>query len=321
MIEPIVRHISDVLTSGNQTHTNWILDYLANIVQRPHKKTQIAILLYGMQGVGKGIIFEFFRKYVLGEKITFNTSNPGRDLFDKFGNGFVNKIFVQVDELKDMQKYSDDIKDIITRPKVCYQGKGKDGSVVDDFTNLVFTTNNARTLPLTCDNRRFVFFQCTNAHRGDKKYFNELGAHLDNPEVARGFYEHLMSRDLSAYVNDFQGAGRPITAYFNEVRRDGIPLLSCFMSKMVVDINFDIIKTNVFTPEALYERYVIYYDNNHTKYQEKLPQRNFWMEVAKLPGVTKDRKKTGKVYVFDTAVIMKDLTDKNHFDADVEDLA
>ena len=45
------------------------------------------------------------------------------------------------------------------------------------------------------------------------------------------------------------------------------------------------------------------------------------MEVAKVPGVTKDRKKTGNVYVFDTAVIMKDLTDKNHFDADVEDLA
>jgi hypothetical protein len=40
-IDPIVRHIHEVITGENMDHTNWILDYLANMVQRPERKSQV----------------------------------------------------------------------------------------------------------------------------------------------------------------------------------------------------------------------------------------------------------------------------------------
>jgi hypothetical protein len=115
--QPIVRHLSDVVTLGNevrlgpfgdapgsegadtlmyQDHTGYVLDYLANIVQRPHKKTQVAISLFGAQGAGKGIIFDFFRECVLGESCSFQTASAESDLLSNFSNGYFNKVFIQV---------------------------------------------------------------------------------------------------------------------------------------------------------------------------------------------------------------------------------
>jgi hypothetical protein len=96
MMAPIIRHLNDVITLGNAEHTGYILDYLANIIQRPHKKTQVAISLFGAQGAGKGIIFDFFRTRVLGKHCSFQTSNVDNDLLGNFANGFFNKVFVQV---------------------------------------------------------------------------------------------------------------------------------------------------------------------------------------------------------------------------------
>lgn len=96
IMQPIIRHLDDVITLGNAEHTGYILDYLANIIQRPYQKTQVAISLFGPQGAGKGIIFDFFRKCVLGESCSFQTASADNDLLSNFSNGFVNKVFIQV---------------------------------------------------------------------------------------------------------------------------------------------------------------------------------------------------------------------------------
>ncbi len=57
-------------------------------MQLPHQKTQIAISLFGRQGCEKDIIFEAFCKRVLGELVSYTTSNPVRDLFGTFSNCF-----------------------------------------------------------------------------------------------------------------------------------------------------------------------------------------------------------------------------------------
>ena len=104
LIAPIIKHIDDVMTDGNKDHTGWILDYLANILQRPKQKTQVAISLYGLQGCGKGIIFEFFRLKVLGEHCSYQTSKPENDLLGRFANGAVNRVMIQV--CPDQARYS-----------------------------------------------------------------------------------------------------------------------------------------------------------------------------------------------------------------------
>lgn len=68
---PVIEHIFQVITSENQGYADWVLDWMANIVQRPWKKTNVAIVLFGKQGCGKNIIFDWFREKVLGLEHTF----------------------------------------------------------------------------------------------------------------------------------------------------------------------------------------------------------------------------------------------------------
>ena len=135
LVAPIVHHIGRVMTDDNEAHTGWVLDYLANILQRPHQKTQVAISLFGKQGCGKGILFDFFRTKILGTNCSKQTSNPMADLFGGFASGLVNSVMVQIDEITNLKDKKDALKDLITSDKVRYEQKGKDCIVVQNLSN------------------------------------------------------------------------------------------------------------------------------------------------------------------------------------------
>ena len=66
LIQPIWNHLSDVVTRANEIHTGYIMDFLANIIQNPGQRATEAIQLCGENAYCKHIIFDFFRKKVLG---------------------------------------------------------------------------------------------------------------------------------------------------------------------------------------------------------------------------------------------------------------
>jgi hypothetical protein len=136
VLAPILRHLIDVITSGNVDHANWLLDWMANIVQRPWHKSQVSILFYGKQGCGKSILFDWFREFILGSEHTFQTANPRRDLFCRFSNRTMNKVFVQVDA-KRLYKNADQLKWLVTSETITYESKNGERTTVDNFCNLL----------------------------------------------------------------------------------------------------------------------------------------------------------------------------------------
>lgn len=311
LIQPITRHFDDVVTSGVTAHTQFIHDYLANIIQRPWQKTQVALSLYGSQGCGKGIIFEFFRLKILGTHCSYQTSKPDNDLFGRFANGAVNRVCIQVDEVKSLHDHADQLKDFITNPTVNYEQKGKDTIVVNNFANLILTSNNANALTVSTDDRRFALFQCTSVHKGDTQYFANLGAHLERPEVARAYYQYLMGVDLSEYPTSFQHK-RPVTEYYKEVQHNSIPVFARFMSALVNSED-----SEPSTPASeLYNRYVQF----HTKgnYKFVMTQNSFGREVKKVAGVSSKKTKSTRDYYFDYAAIKAHLQASKEYDPDAE---
>ena len=100
LVAPFVRHLHEVITCENQAHTDWFLDYLANVVQRPQQPTHVAVSIFGKQGCGKGLLFTFLRERVLGPDVTFQTAHPENDLLGRFQNGTVARVFIQVRALR-----------------------------------------------------------------------------------------------------------------------------------------------------------------------------------------------------------------------------
>jgi hypothetical protein len=314
LIQPITRHFDDVITSGVAAHTQFIHDYLANIIQRPWQKSQVALSLYGAQGCGKGIIFEFFRLKILGTHCSYQTSKPDNDLFGRFANGAVNRVCIQVDEVKSLHDHADQLKDFITNPTVNYEQKGKDTIVVNNFANLILTSNNANALTVSTDDRRFALFQCTSVHKGDTQYFANLGAHLERPEVARAYYQYLMGVDLSEYPTSFQHK-RPVTEYYKEVQHNSIPVFARFMSAQV---NSEHSATQI-NARDLYAKYELFRTKGNYKFV--MTETSFGREVKKVAGVSFKRNSAGRVYQLDHEAIKAHLQASNEYDPDAEQYA
>jgi hypothetical protein len=311
MIEPIVFHIRVVITRGNQEHTEWIMDYMANIIQRPEQPTRVAISLYGPQGAGKGIIFEWFRIDVLGKHCTFQTSKPEQHLMSTFANGMVNKVLIQVDEIKSLHDFSDRLKDLITNLTVNYEKKGRDSIVLPSLANFIFTSNNANALTVSPDDRRFVLFHCSDKYKGDEAYFNTLGGHLKRKDVARAFYDHLMSRDLSKYPETFEYS-RPITEYYREVQSNSIPVVSRFLSALV---NSNYTDSQIQASE-LYSKYVHFHGAGN--YKVLMTETAFGRDVKRFTGISKKRTNTGAVYTMVIGELKTCLEKMREYDTDTE---
>jgi len=175
---------------------DYVLNWLAHVVQRPARKTEVCILLYGSQGCGKSTIGEYLLRKIIGLDKMIITSKA-----DKMFGRFVNtqgKLLAVLNEAsgKDTFNICDILKDAITMTTTEQEKKGVDAVAVTDYTNFIFTTNNINSVKIPEDDRRFMPIEINEELKNDKVYFKELYADLDNAKIMRKFYEELMKRPL-----------------------------------------------------------------------------------------------------------------------------
>lgn len=178
---------------------DYVLNWLAHIVQKPARKTEVCILLYGAQGCGKSTVGEYMLRKIIGLDKMIITSKT-----DKMFGRFVNtqgKLLAVLNEAsgKDTFNICDILKDAITCSTTEQEKKGIDVVTVTDYTNYIFTTNNINSVKIPEDDRRFMPIEVNEQHKNDKTYFKALYDILDNNVIMRKFYEELMTRDLSEF--------------------------------------------------------------------------------------------------------------------------
>ena len=55
-----------IICNGNTDHFDYLMDWMADLVQHPEKQGEVAIVLRGNEGTGKGILARAL-KYLLGQ--------------------------------------------------------------------------------------------------------------------------------------------------------------------------------------------------------------------------------------------------------------
>ncbi len=187
-----------VLANKHQESYDYMLNWLAQMIQSPAKKPGTALVFKSKQGAGKGTLIALMRK-IMGNLVA-ETANPQQEIFGSHGNAHIGKILVSLDEIKngDTIKVLNRLKNLITSDKCIYNEKGVKQVEVSNSTRFIFSTNES--IPITLDgkdDRRYCLIECANDHCKQAKFWNAYYENVvgDDGKI-KGFFNYLMERDV-----------------------------------------------------------------------------------------------------------------------------
>jgi hypothetical protein len=196
IVNPYVNHIKHLCKNEENVY-NYLLNWIAHLFQKPHKKTTVAILLYSRtQGVGKNIAFDIIHKLL--KKYYLKVSNTN-NLVDKFNSYQQNKILAVCDEINARTRdIADELKDIITRNQIKIEYKGINSYFIEDYCNYVFTTNNENVIKIDNTDRRMMIIQ-TPEVKLPKNIIDVLVDILEDDNKLAHIFYYFYNRDISNF--------------------------------------------------------------------------------------------------------------------------
>lgn len=196
--ESLLHHLRDNLCRGNLEQYNYLVGWMARVVQQPDSPGEVAVVLRGKRGTGKGVFVKalgslFGRHYlqVSDSKHLVGAFNAHlRDTILLFGD----EAFFAGDK-----KHESVLKTLITEEQIIIEGKGIDAEAAPNYVHLCLASNEDWVVPAGLDERRFFAIEVGDDHKQDHGYFRKIKLDLDN-----GGRQHLLHYLLTYDLTDYE---------------------------------------------------------------------------------------------------------------------
>lgn len=213
-IQPFINHIG-VLVNNEQESIDYLLNYLAHLIQKPYERPRIALLFKSKQGYGKDLFINFIEK-MLGSQYIGRVSDLNNELFGQFNPILKNNLVLQLNELEGKHGFEnkEKLKVLITAEEVSINDKNDKKYQQSNYSRVIICSNNLTPIQITDDDRRYVVFQAQDK-KPNSNYFNNLVSYLNNDTFIYSLYKYLKFRDISniSLTND-----RPMTSAYNNMK-------------------------------------------------------------------------------------------------------
>lgn len=212
--ELYLRHVRENICCGNEAHYEYLLNYMAHIVQNPAEPAEVAIVLRGGQGTGKGVYVVGFGS-LFGRHFITVTSNEL--LTGRFSGHLAEGIILYADEAvaSDDPRAEAKLKALITEAEVMSESKGVDAEMVDNHLHVFMASNERWVVPVGNGDRRYVVLDVSEKHKQDGPYFNAIKDELNNGGREKLLHT-LLTRDLGTW---HPRQDRPVTAAHADQKR------------------------------------------------------------------------------------------------------
>ena len=196
----------------------YLIRWVAYIVQNPGKITETAIVLKGDQGVGKNR----FTDTICQMLVCYSAPNVVdiKEITGKNNQIIEGKMLIVLNEMRNYGESKvanfDTLKSRITDKTVRITQTGCPAHDIENSANYIFVSNHPHPIHIEAGDRRYVVIDCSSRHKGDFAFWEDLVHSIEQP----GFYDNLLTFFLHADINGFNPREFPHT----EARRSIISL-------------------------------------------------------------------------------------------------
>jgi hypothetical protein len=192
-----LEHVRENICNGVDQHYDYLVKWMARVVQQPRTQSMVAVVLLGERGTGKSIFGGFFGQ-IFGRHL-FVASDVAT-LTGRFNGHLATSIFVVAEEAFDMKekRHESVLKERITGQKTAVERKMRDIVQLPNYTHLLMTSNSERVIPAGDHERRFFVLRVSNAQRQNSDYFGRIIEDQRAGGVAN-LLHFLLNVDLSSF--------------------------------------------------------------------------------------------------------------------------
>lgn len=172
-------HIKTIICDDNKDHYEWLMDWLADLVQDPANVKGCAIIMKGGEGAGKGIFAE-----TIGElfgphyRHLIDTSH----LTSNFNAHLLDSIVVFADEITwgGNKKSAGKLKGMVTERNLVGERKGVDAIQYKNMIHMIMASNDEWIIQAGIDSRRWFILDVSEKRKKDIPYFKAIIDELNN---------------------------------------------------------------------------------------------------------------------------------------------
>lgn len=190
-------HLLVNICSGNEDWFNYLLGWMARAVQTPASQGEVAVVLRGGKGTGKGTFATEFGK--LFGRHHLHVSNPGH-LVGNFNAHLKDTILLFADEafFAGDRKHESVLKMLITEDTIPIEAKHVDVEPYPNYIHLIMAANDPHVIRATGDERRYFVLNVQQNRQQDTEYFGKLREQMEDGGREALLF-HLQNMDISNF--------------------------------------------------------------------------------------------------------------------------
>lgn len=198
--------LREVICADEPHVFDYLMNFLAHMLQKPEEKPGIMIVMLGDQGVGKGAFFRLLRR--IWRHSAWETNNIDH-IAGHFNGALERSFVVMMDEalFKGEKKMMERLKSLVTEEFIAIEQKHQPARTIASYHRFFAASNSEHFGQVAVNERRDVFLRVPSTYRGNHAYFQTLHQAIDDDAQIGALVYALEQRNL----NGFNVRQRPAT--------------------------------------------------------------------------------------------------------------
>jgi hypothetical protein len=279
--------IHESLCGGCDKSSNYLLDWLAHIIQSPEERTATVPVLISEQGTGKGILMDSVMSSILGKY--FVAVGTSAELTAKFNAHLTRKFLTFIDEATWRGNKTEDgiLKRLIGSPTMSVEEKFGARYQLENYSRYFIASNNKEAVALERGNRRYCVIESDNRLANNLGYFNKVLRAIEKNQEIEKFTGFLLERDLISY-SPYSIIENNTSGKMSKIATEGP--VAMFWADLFFEEPYALFEDRGLDCRLAYHRFNEYCKKINT-YQRSITAQAFWAKTMEIMPIIPDRKR------------------------------